>query len=226
MSAAVETFVKHVRWVNAKIEKAITEKPDPFDFTKKWSDGRTNSLEGEDVVADYLLNHPDLAGLLVKKDEDNRAFGDIGIDMSKFGWSKSVPCNIKIIAQKNRAGNNTCGLVPFIKHTFDRPCCSHEDAVKVLIDVDRKGYDAIVPNLYGFIMVQKETNKCWIGTFDEVPDDCILVNPSNGLQVPFLTSRVERTSAEYIQMIIRKIVEYHTKKAEPYRLWVEYKGGV
>jgi hypothetical protein len=96
--------------------------------------------------------------------------------------------------------------------------------MKALIDIDRAGHDSCVPELYGLIMVQKEKKNCWTGTFDEVPSHRISTNPSNPLQVNFLgeTERVSRTPVEYVGLLISKIVEYHSKKSEPFALWSAY----
>lgn len=220
----------HVRSVLTKISDALLSKEGWFHFPTESSDGRTNSQQGESQVAEFLLNHPSLSGLLVKKDvkkgkatdEDNRAFGDIGIDISRFGHNKSFPCNIKIISETNKAGNNACGLTNLIGYTFGKKCSNHDDVMRILIDTDKNGYDNCIPLLYGLIMVQKENKKCWTGTFDEVPEKFIGTNPSNPLQVPFLTTRDSRTNKEYITLLIKKIVEYHTKKSKPLALWSEY----
>jgi hypothetical protein len=222
--------IPHVRSVLKKINDLLLSKEEWFSFPSESSDGRTNSQQGESYVAEFLLNHTSLSGLLVNKDakkgkttdEDNRAFGDIGINVSKFGYDKPFPCNIKIISESNKAGNNACGLTNLIGYTFNKKCTNHDSVIEILIDVDKNGYDTCVPLLYGLIMVQKENKKCWIGTFDEVPDKCIGTNPSNPLQVPFLTDRVSRTSKEYITLLIKKIVEYYTKKSKPLVMWNSY----
>lgn len=234
----ISEVIPYVRSVMNKINEALLSKEIWFAFPSESSDGRTNSQQGEPQVAEYLLNHPTLLGLLVKKDakkanstnkkadecedEDNRAFGDIGIDISRFGYEKSFPCNIKIISEGNKAGNNACGLTSLIGYTFNKKCSNHDSVIEILIDVDKSGYDNYIPLLYGLIMIQKENRRCWIGTFDEVPDKCIGTNPSNPLQVPFLTDRVSRTNKEYITLLIKKIVEYHTKKSKPLAMWNSY----
>jgi hypothetical protein len=227
--------IVHVRGVLAKIEQVISEKEEWFPFSNESSDGRRNSQTDEPLVTQYLLDHPTLNGLLVKKatktvkkgkkkddDEDNRAFGDIGIDLSAFGYSESFPCNIKIISVGNKADNNTCGLIHLIAYTFKKDCHNHDAVMKIIVELDKNGYDNITPKLYGIIQIQKETNRCWVGTFDEVPDKSIGTNPSNPLQVPFLDDRVTRTHKEYINLLIDKIVEYHKKKSQPYAIWAEY----
>lgn len=162
--------------------------------------------------------------------ENNRAFGDIGIDLTTFGSNKPFPCNVKIIAEANRSGNNSCGLIHLVGYTFQRPCSNHDRVMEVLIEFDKKrdkgtrGFDDTEPQLYGIIMVMKEKRECWLGTFDEIPEEHIGTNPSNPLQIPFLkpTDRVVRTDAEYIDLLIKKIVEYHTKKSRPMAIWNEY----
>ncbi len=232
--------IEHVRAVLSKINTVILEYDGWFDFTTDSSDGRRNSMASEPIVANYLLNHPSLTGLLVKKEEksknkktttaddiscvneNNRAFGDIGIDISRFGFADAFPCNIKIISEDNKAGNNSCGLIHLIGYTFQKPCNNHDNVMEILIALDKKGYSETVPLLYGIIMVMKEKKQCWVGTFDEVPAKCIGTNPSNPLQIPFLTEKVKRTNQEYIAMLIQKIVEYHEKKSHPYIIWKKY----
>jgi len=230
MSAASYTtqVIPYVRSVLRRVNTALLSKEGWFAFPTQSSDGRTNSQQGEHQVADFLMTHPDLSDTFVKKDakrgaddeEDNRAFGDIGIDISRFGY-EPFPCNIKIISETNKAGNNACGLTNLVGYTFGKKCHNHERVMSVLIDLDRSGYETQVPLLYGLIMLQKESKKCWTGTFDEVPSPRIGTNPSNPLQIPFLgeSERVTRTSAEYITLLISKIVEYHKKKSAPLAMW-------
>lgn len=250
-------IIPHARNVLKKISDVLNTKEGWFIFPNSSSDGRRNSQEGEDHVANYLLTHPSLTGLLVKKDlkscphgnkiispdqrpgsdsvkkgitditdntdnTDNRAFGDIGINLKKFGYDEPFPCNIKLISECNKAGNNSCGLINLIQYTFQRPCTNHDKVMDILVDIDKSGYEKITPLLYGIIMVQKENKKCWVGTFDEVPEKSIGTNPSNPLQIPFLTDRVVRTEKEYITLLINKIVEYHTKKSRPLAIWNAY----
>jgi hypothetical protein len=181
-------------------------------------------------VAEFLLNHPSLSGLLVKKeakkekatDEDNRAFGDIGICLERFGIKTPSPCNIKIISEKTKSGSNSCGPTRLVAHTFSKKCSTHNDIMKILISLDKDGYDDIVPQLYGLILVQKENKKCWAGTLDEVPAKCISTNPSNPLQVSSFTDRVSRTNKEYITLLKEKLIEYYKKKSEPLAMWSDY----
>jgi hypothetical protein len=228
--------IPYVRTVLQRASIALLSKEGWFAFPTESSDGRTNSQQAESQVADFLLTHPDLADTFVKKDtrkivkkqarkegheeENNRAFGDIGINISRFGY-EPFPCNIKIISEKNKASNNACGLTNLVGYTFSKKCNNHERVMSVLIDLDRSGYETQVPLLYGLIMLQKESKKCWTGTFDEVPTNRITPNPSNSLQIPFLeeSERVSRTAAEYIMLLISKIVEYHRKKSVPLAMW-------
>jgi hypothetical protein len=253
--------IAHVRNVNKLMEEVLLEKPEWFPFTTESTDGRRNSMQSETMVADYLLKHPKLTGLLCQKaskaqkktkedasatrlrssaaqneglshifsskanenEENNRAFGDIGICLKHFGIMEPFPCNIKIISAANKAGNNSCGLTSLIAYTFNTTCSNHDNVMETLISLETSGYSEVVPKLYGIIMIMKEHQKVWVGTFDEVPEKCIGTNPSNPLQICFLTERVARTSSEYIAMLISKIVEYYEKKSKPYAMWIKHK---
>jgi hypothetical protein len=226
--------IAHVRNVNKLIEEVLLEKPVWFPFTTESTDGRRNSMQSETMVADYLLKHPKLIWLLSQKasksqkktkefEENNRAFGDIGICLKHFGIMEPFPCNIKIISAANKAGNNSCGLTSLIAYTFNTTCSNHDNVMETLISLETAGYSEVVPRLYGIIMIMKEHQKVWVGTFDEVPEKCIGTNPSNPLQICFLTERVARTSSEYIAMLIAKIVEYYEKKSKPYAMWIKHK---
>jgi len=165
-----------------------------------------------------------------EKEENNRAFGDIGIDLTQFGYKEPFLCNVKIISKSNTSRNNSCGLIPLVGYTFQRRCSNHDRVMEVLIDLDKvrekgeHGFGDIAPQLYGIIMVRKEKRECWLGTIDEIPEKYIGTNPSNPLQIRFLkpTDRVVRTDAEYIDLLIKKIVEYHTKKSRPLAIWNAY----
>ena len=206
-------MLAHIRTTLSKIEKAILAHPTWFEFSKKRNDGRLNSIEDEDVVANYLHGHPDLAGLLVKKSDDNREFGDFGI-----AGAVAVPCNIKVISDSTTSGSNSCGPTKLIGYTFQRPCRDHNAIARIMNDLESKGYDTFEPSLYGLVLISKETKKCWIGTMDELPADCISTNPSNPLQITFPSSRVSRTSKEYIALLISKLDEYYEKKGKPWEI--------
>ena len=233
--ASYNYIISHVRVVNSIIEDVLLEKTEWFPFTTESTDGRRNSMQSETMVADYLLKHPKLDGLLCQKaskppkktahkeEENNRAFGDIGICLKQFGISEPFPCNIKIISASNKAGNNSCGLTSLIAYTFNTSCSNHDSVIETLISLETSGYSEVVPRLYGIIMIMKEHQKVWVGTFDEVPAKCIGTNPSNPLQICFLTEKVNRTSSEYIAMLISKIVEYHEKKSKPYAMWIKHR---
>jgi len=226
--------IPHVRSVLKNIMDVLLSKEEWFSFTSKSSDGRNNSQQDEPQVAEFLLHHPSLSGLLVKKsttkatkkksgdEEDNRAFGDIGIDISKFGYTEPFPCNIKIISEKTNSGNNSCGATKLIGYTFSKKCSNHNEIMKIIISLDKDGYNDVIPLLYGLIMVYKESKRCWTGTLDEVPEDCISTNPSNPLQVSSFTERVSRTSKEYITLLKEKLITYYKKKSEPLAMWSEY----
>ncbi len=214
-------ITEYIRGVLRAIEETINMKTPWFEFSRTSSDGRINSLQSEDIVTDFLLKHPSLEGLLVKKatktkadTEDNRAFGDIGIDLSHFNIHEPFPCNIKIISEKNSSGNNSCGLTTLISYTYGIKCASHPAVAKALCKLDKEGYENIHPRLYGLIMIKKETPACWVGTFDEVPAEQISTNPSNPLQVTFPKRRVERTEKEYMRLLFEKVREYNYKKSE------------
>jgi hypothetical protein len=220
--------IPYVRDVLKKINDTLLSKATWFAFPTGASDGRTNSQQGESVVADFLFAQPEISKYLVHKaknsneDEDNRAFGDINIDISRFGYTSPFPCNIKLVSEANKAGNNACGLTSLVGYTFQKKCPNHDRVMEILIEVDKSDLSTITPLLYGLIMVVKESKKCWTGTFDEVPTKHIGTNPSNPLQVPFLTERTSRTSQQYIRVLIEKVVEYYTKKSKPLALWNTY----
>jgi hypothetical protein len=230
-------IISHVRKVNSTIEAVLLEKSEWFPFTTESSDGRRNSMQSETIVADYLLKHPKLVWLLCQKasktqkkrlsirkdEENNRAFGDIGICLKKFGINDPFPCNIKIISASNKAGNNSCGLTSLIAYTFNTTCSNHDNVMETLISLETQGYSEVVPRLYGIIMVMKEHKNVWVGTFDEVPEKYIGTNPSNPLQICFLTEKINRTPTEYIELLISKIVEYYEKKSKPYAMWIKHK---
>lgn len=212
----------YIRGVLRAVEEVILQKSPWFQFSKSSTDGRINSLQSEDTVTDYLLNHPSLTDLLVKKapksasaeEEDNRAFGDIGIDLTHFDIQEAFPCNIKIISEKNSSGNNSCGLTTLISYTYGIKCASHPAVARALCKLDKEGYEGVHPRLYGLIMIKKEKPECWAGTFDEVPAEQISTNPSNPLQVTFPKRRVERTPQEYMRLLFEKVREYNYKKSE------------
>jgi hypothetical protein len=220
---------EYIRSVLRAIEEVILQKSPWFNFSKSSTDGRTNSQQSEHMVTDYLLNHPSLTDLLVKKSakakaegEDNRAFGDIGIDLSFMGIREPFPCNIKLISEDNASGNNSCGLTTLISYTYGIKCASHPAVAKALCKLDKEGYEGVHPRLYGLIMIKKESPSCWAGTFDEVPAEQISTNPSNPLQVTFPKRRIERTEEEYMRLLFEKVREYNYKKSEAALIFRSY----
>lgn len=214
----------HVRAVLKKTNNFLLEKKEWYKFIKKSNDGRTDSTSYEHLVTDDLLSG--LPGQFVKKatkteseEENNRAYGDISIDLSKFGC-EPFPCNVKIISKFNKSGNNSCGLTGLVSHTFKQRCLNHDEVAELLTKFDDlfdKGDTTFIPNLTGIIMCLKEEQKCWTGTLDEVPTKRISTNPANPLQVSFLseTDRVSRTYHEYISLLWAKIDESYAKRGSP-----------
>jgi len=237
--------IPYVRFVLRRIEDALASKEEWFPFSNKSTDGRTNSCVSEPLVTEFLLTYPSLSGVVVRKqgkkskkgkkakknvsteeestDEDNRAFGDIGIDISKFGYKEPFPCNIKIISDSTKSGCNSCGITRFIGYTFGKKCSSNNDVAKILLDIDRDGYDSCEPFLYGLILLSKEDKAYWVGTFDKLPAECITTNPANPLQIKFPTCKVSRTHKEYIRLIHDKTMESYHKRAEPSLIYKEGK---
>jgi hypothetical protein len=232
MKAEVNSYIRSVL---KKTEEAFKSKSTWFEFKQKSTDGRLNSIDNEHEVTEFLLSEPSLAGIYVKKaskakskkkanadEEDNRAFGDIGIDLSQFGIKEPFPCNIKIISEDNKSGNNSCGLTTLISYTYQIKCSNHTSVVNALIQIDSEGYEKYDPQLYGLIILKKEKQECWVGTFDEVPWAQISTNPSNPLQVSFPRTHVDRTKEEYMHLLFNKVKEYYYKKSEPALLLREH----
>jgi hypothetical protein len=72
---------------------------------------------------------------------------------------------------------------------------------------------------YGLIIVTKETNRIWVGNFDEIPVEHIRINPSNGIQITWPSSKVSRTNEEYRNLMKKKMLELMEKWAEPLKVY-------
>jgi hypothetical protein len=73
---------------------------------------------------------------------------------------------------------------------------------------------------YPIVFFNKKTKKFKICSLTELPDDCITVNPSNGIQTKIPNSTVNRTDDEKFDLVHRLFIEYINKRIlNPAKIW-------
>ena len=184
-----------------------------INLSDKYVDGRINSVKDEAIIRGILLEDRVLRTRL-KEPSDPRAFGDIYLDMSEFKVP-DFPINIKSFDTTNKnQRNNLCGIVKLINYMYNDKRCR-----------DKVGIARAVKNSplqiqrYGLIILSKTENKVWCGTFDEVPESQIFINPSNGFQISYPKDRVRRDDRQYMSMVKSKTRELFEKWAEPLKVF-------
>lgn len=175
-----------------------------FDFNTEHTDGRRNSVSDEDVISDHIITKfPN-----VFRKSEPRELGDI--------WFGTYPINIKVVKDRPSQANNLVGTTHFVKYVLNDPRCrDHPSIATSLINTP---HDRILKH-YGVIIVTKETSRAWVGNFDEIPEQNIKVNPSNGIQITWPSGHIKRSNQEYRGLMESKILELMRKWAEPLKVW-------
>lgn len=187
------------------------EKRSTLPLCNTMEDGRLNSIHDEDTIADYIL---EFFGTIIKRGK-SRDLGDLWLDMSPYNL-QDLPINIKCLNEKPGQRNNLFGLPKFFAYTFDDPGCSSKVGVAKIVKMAPQ--DKLL-NKYGLVIVSKDSQKCWVGTLDEIPDLDINANPSNDFQLAWPSSRITRTNEKYREMLTTKLYELFKKMAEPLKVF-------
>jgi len=198
----IESYTK---FIYSFIEKILSESD--ILLSSKFIDGRDNSRRDEHIIADVIIEK---LGNFIKKSSDTRSIGDIYIDMSVFGVD-DIPINIKSVYKRKNQYNNAFGLSSFIGYTYNKPCRSNISICDVISNYNEKEL-----NKYMFIIYSKNTRDVWIGTFDQIANEDICINPTNGIQIKFPTKKVYRSDLNYHEMLINLVGDFFKKRAEPY----------
>lgn len=195
------------------IECELIRKDTWFSFTHGSQDGRINSIKDEDVVLDWLFGLESLRGKISRK-KTTREIADF--------WIGDIPVNIKVSAYKNSQFNNVSSVPSLFAHCMNRPVKSNVDVAKNVTDIFANGFLSVDVRYYGLLIICKTEKRFWVGTFDELHDDDIYVNPSNGFQVRSIPDKyVSRHKMQYISFFMKKVGEYYKKISEPYTIMKE-----
>jgi len=195
-------LVRDTRTVYSLIEKSLMSHS--FILNTHHSDGRDNSRLDEKVISDYLIKT--FPGVLTEGRD--RSIGDI--------WIKDLPMNIKVVEDRPEQANNLVGSTHFIKYIMDDPKCNNRVGIsKALVNTP---FDKPLKK-YGLIIIGKNSRRVWVGNFDEIPDQHIKINPSNGIQITWPSGHVQRTNEEYRELVTKKMIELFHKWAEPLKVY-------
>ena len=185
-----------------------------FSFTNASNDGRLNSIKDEDVVLDWLFGLESLKGRITRK-KHNRDTADF--------WLDDIPMNIKVSAYKNSQFNNVSSVPSLFAHCMNKKVKTNTDVARYVNEIYANGFLSVDVKKYGLLIVCKTEKKFWVGTFDELHEDDIYVNPSNGFQVRSIPERyVKRNNMQYVSFFLRKVDEYYKKIAEPYLIMSDF----
>jgi hypothetical protein len=69
------------------------------------------------------------------------------------------------------------------------------------------------------LSLQKRLTAFGLDHFDEIPEEHIRINPSNGIQITWPSSKVSRTNEEYRNLMKKKMLELMEKWAEPLKVY-------
>lgn len=87
------------------------------------------------------------------------------------------------------------------------------------VDKKQKGEIKLVKN-YVIVFLDKQTKKFTICEITELPKECIVVNPSNGIQTKIPFSLVTRTNEEKFELVHNLFKEYINKRIlNPAKKW-------
>lgn len=195
-------LVRDTKAIYSIIETCLSSQS--FVLNTAHSDGRDNSRLDEGVISEYLINT--FPGIL-RRGED-RALGDI--------WIHDLPINIKVVEDRPGQANNLVGSTHFIKYIFDEPTCTNRVGIAntlVNTPLDRE------LKKYGLIIVAKKSRRVWVGNFDEIPEQHIKINPSNGIQITWPSGHVTRTNEEYRALMENKMIELMERWADPLKVF-------
>jgi hypothetical protein len=195
-------LVRDTKAIYSIIETSLSSHS--FVLNTTHSDGRDNSRLDENVISDYLIDA--FPGVL-RRGED-RALGDL--------WIHDLPINIKVVEDRPGQANNLVGSTHFIKYIFDESTCTSR--VGIANTLANTPPDRELKK-YGLIIVAKNSPRVWVGNFDEIPEQHIKINPSNGIQITWPSAHVTRTNEEYQSLVTKKMVELFEKWAEPLKVF-------
>ena len=195
-------LVRDTKAIYSIIETSLSSHS--FVLNTTHSDGRDNSRLDENVISDYLIDA--FPGVL-RRGED-RALGDL--------WIHDLPINIKVVEDRPGQANNLVGSTHFIKYIFDESTCTSR--VGIANTLANTPPDRELKK-YGLIIVAKNSPRVWVGNFDEIPEQHIKINPSNGIQITWPSAHVTRTNEEYQSLVTKKMVELFDKWAEPLKVF-------
>jgi hypothetical protein len=195
-------LVRDTKAIYSIIETSLSSHS--FVLNTTHSDGRDNSRLDENVISDYLIDA--FPGVL-RRGED-RALGDL--------WIHDLPINIKVVEDRPGQANNLVGSTHFIKYIFDESTCTSR--VGIANTLANTPPDRELKK-YGLIIVAKNSPRIWVGNFDEIPEQHIKINPSNGIQITWPSAHVTRTNEEYQSLVTKKMVELFDKWAEPLKVF-------
>ena len=174
-----------------------------FSLHTENSDGRDNSRLDEGVISEYLTRT-----FMGVRRGVNRDIGDV--------WLGDLPINIKVVEDRPTQANNLVGSTSFVKYVFNASRChTTVEIARTLVNTPLEQE----LRKYGLIIITKETNRVWVGSFDQIPEEHIRINPSNGIQITWPSSKVSRTNEEYRDLMKRKMLELMEKWAEPLKVY-------
>jgi hypothetical protein len=194
-------FMNDFETVYSIIEEGLSSQT--FTLHTENSDGRDNSRLDEGVISEYLTRT-----FMGVRRGVNRDIGDV--------WLGDLPINIKVVEDRPTQANNLVGSTSFVKYVFNASRChTTVDIARTLVNTPLEQE----LRKYGLIIITKETNRVWVGSFDQIPEEHIRINPSNGIQITWPSYRVSRTNEEYRNLMKKKMLELMEKWAEPLKVY-------
>jgi hypothetical protein len=177
-----------------EIEDILNQHED-WDLMDISDDGRRNSQDSEDGICKKINT---LIGINKTKTRNREEF-----DLYLISGE-----DLKIVLPENFT--NTISFTKLAK-MLNLSGNNNNSICKSYIKQKSSGQLKLVKD-YQIVFLNKENKKFKICSLTELPNSCIAVNPSNGVQTKIPKSLVERTDSEKFDLVHRLFIEYINKR--------------
>lgn len=158
-------------------------------------DGRRNSQESEEGICKKINERLNLNKIKTHNREENDLYISNGEDLKcvEPGNFTNTICFTKLAKMLNLEGKSNKSICKSYKNK------KNKNEIKLVDD-------------YQIVFFNKQTKKFLICSLTQLPLDCIVVNPSNGIQTKIPTSLIERTNDEKFNLVHNLFIEYINKR--------------
>jgi hypothetical protein len=186
-----------------EVENILNQYND-WDILRVSDDGRRDSQDGEEEICKKINERLNLTKIKTRNREENDLYISNGEDLKcvEPGNFTNTICFTKLAKMLNLDGTNNKSISKSYKNK------KNKNEIKLVSD-------------YQIVFFNKQTKKFLICSLTQLPLDCIVVNPSNGIQTKIpTTSLIERTNEEKFNLVHNLFIEYINKRIlNPAKEW-------